>query len=66
VFPVVYKQYWSSSPQNNVNFLQGMVDEGNARGVVMGTSRLSHLPSADAYFPDIFSLFPLSVISTLP
>jgi hypothetical protein len=29
-------QYWSSSPSNNVNFLQGMVDEGNARGVSIG------------------------------
>jgi len=29
-------QYWSSSSSNNINFLQGMVDEGNARGVSMG------------------------------
>ena len=31
-------QYWSSSASNNVNFLQGMVNEGKARGVSMGTS----------------------------
>ena len=29
-------QYWSSSASNNVNFLQGMVNEGNARGVSIG------------------------------
>lgn len=29
-------EYWSSTPANNVNFLHGMVNEGNARGVSMG------------------------------
>jgi len=29
-------QYWSSNAQSNINFLQGMVDEGNKRGVAMG------------------------------
>lgn len=29
-------QYWSSSPQNNVNFIQGMVDEGLRQGVTLG------------------------------
>jgi hypothetical protein len=29
-------QYWSSSTSNNVNFIQGMVDEGRARGVSLG------------------------------
>jgi GH25 family lysozyme M1 (1,4-beta-N-acetylmuramidase) len=28
--------YWSSSASNNVNFLQGMVNEGKARGVSLG------------------------------
>ena len=29
-------QYWSTNVQNNINFLQGMVDEGKKRGVSMG------------------------------
>lgn len=29
-------QYWSANAQNNINFLQGMVDQGNRRGVTMG------------------------------
>eukprot|EP01032_Pedospumella_encystans_P018681 gene18681-21259_t len=29
-------QYWSSSASNNVNFLQGMVDEGKKRGISLG------------------------------
>jgi hypothetical protein len=29
-------QYWSSSAQNNVNFIQGMVDEGLRQGVHLG------------------------------
>lgn len=29
-------QYWSSSTSNNVNFIQGMVDEGNKQGVHLG------------------------------
>lgn len=29
-------QYWSSTPSNNVNFIQEMVNEGNKQGVVLG------------------------------
>lgn len=29
-------QYWSSSPSSNVNFIQGMVDEGLRQGVHLG------------------------------
>ena len=29
-------QYWSSNSQNNVNFIQAMVDEGNKLGVSLG------------------------------
>jgi hypothetical protein len=29
-------QYWSSSSTNNVNFIQGMVDEGLRQGVTLG------------------------------
>ena len=29
-------QYWSSSPTNNVNFIQGMVNEGLKQGVTLG------------------------------
>lgn len=35
-------QYWSSSASSNVNFLQGMVDEGNKRGVTMGKLSCLH------------------------
>ncbi len=28
--------YWSTDPSKNVNFLQGMVDEGKKRGVSLG------------------------------
>jgi hypothetical protein len=34
--PFLIVQYWSSSTSNNVNFVQGMVDEGNKRGVSLG------------------------------
>ena len=37
--------YWSSNAQSNINFLQEMVDRGNARGVTLGKSIWSHLLS---------------------
>ena len=57
-------QYWSSSTSNNVNFLQGMVDEGKKRGISLGiyssksqwnpimggTSKFSSLPLWYAHY----------------
>jgi len=33
-------QYWSGNAQSNIDFLQGMVDQGNRRGVTMGKTSI--------------------------
>lgn len=62
-------QYWSSSASSNINFLQGMVDEGKKRGVSLGvytsssqwspimggTSQFSNLPLWYAHWDFTFS-----------
>jgi hypothetical protein len=50
---VFLAQYWSSSPTNNINFLQAMVDEGNARGVSLGER--THCCGAESVFCSSFT-----------
>lgn len=52
-------QYWSSSASSNVDFIQGMVDEGNKQGVVLGmyTSNSQWTPIAGGSTQ--FSQYPL-------
>jgi len=52
-------QYWSSSPSANVNFIQGMVDEGNNRGVVLGIYTSNSQWSPIAGGSTQFSGYPL-------